>query len=564
MAEELKVRTARILGALVALALSLGVFVALPASNATATETKTGNIKISVNVPKGYDTRNLHINLVATDDYWGYQYIQPEQIKKISDTSFEYVGVPVGEGYFFDVWGNGLTETFSGNVQLLDDVVSFSVTAGKTTSKSITVPAASSPNGTGTAKIKVDLPEQTTAKYLSVSLFELVTEECIDGYYDDDFNLVCTEYIPVEDYYPAEYSSYKAKGSTFTFYGVKPNAHYVAVLEGPGMEPLYTGDTEDFYSLETFEVKPGKTTTSHFTPKISGYGSIRVPVYTDNPNGIYDVAIYKVSSDKKSRKFVQYGSGSLNGDAVVLRGVVPGKNYILEVASNIEQTTEVAEFTYYGGGKNWRKAKTFTVKKNTLTRLDPIKIGKATSPSKVNRNLTAPQINGTQKVGKVLTANPGTWDAKYAKLSYTWFANGKEISGANKSTLKVNSSLLGKSIKVRVTSRHPGFVSGSAESKSTAKIRKGVIKVTRAGKVSGKLSAGSTVKVSSFKLSVKTVSKKYQWYVDGKRVSGATKSTFKLPASAKGKSVRAKITVSKNGYKNLVLSIKATEKVAKK
>lgn len=560
MAEKIKVNAGRALGALIALALALSALVASPA---TAAPIRTGNVKIDVTVPAGYDTKDLHINLVGDDEGWLYL-VQPEQIKKLSDTSFEYIGVPEGDGYFFDIWGNGLNETFSGNVTNLDDVVTFSVTKSKTTSKKITATASSSPDDTGTAKIKVDMPTETTSKYLSVSLYELVTEECIDGYFDADFNLICTEYTPVEYYTRAEYTSYKQKGSTFTFYGVTPNAQYVAVLNGPGMDELYTGNTTEFTDAQTFSVKPGKTTTSHLTPKLKGYGTVRVPIYTDNPQGFYDVALYQLSADKKTRKFIQYGAASMSGDAVILRGVVPNKTYILEVATDIEPTTDVAKFTYYGGARTWKKAKTFKVSKNKLTSLSPIKIGKATSPSVINRNLTAPKISGTNKVGKTLTATPGTWDAQHAKVSYKWLADGKVISGANKSTLKVTAKLLGKSIKVRVTSRHPGFVSGTAESKSTPKIGKGKLTVLRSATITGKLKVGATVKAVAPKLSAKKATKKYQWYVDGKRAIGATKSTFKLPASAAGKTVRVKITASKAGYKTLEVTAKTAGKVAKR
>jgi hypothetical protein len=54
---------------------------------------------------------------------------------------------------------------------------------------------------------------------------------------------------------------------------------------------------------------------------------------------------------------------------------------------------------------------------------------------------------------------------------------------------------------------------------------------------------------------------KYQWKVDGAAVRGATDSTFKVPASAKGKRVAVVITGSRTGYVTKTVTSPSTSTV---
>ena len=71
-------------------------------------------------------------------------------------------------------------------------------------------------------------------------------------------------------------------------------------------------------------------------------------------------------------------------------------------------------------------------------------------------------------MGKKLTVKPGAWTPG-ASLSYRWFVNGKAVS--NKAKLTVTKAMRGKKITVRVTGTRPGYVSTSATSKATAKVK---------------------------------------------------------------------------------------------
>jgi hypothetical protein len=82
-----------------------------------------------------------------------------------------------------------------------------------------------------------------------------------------------------------------------------------------------------------------------------------------------------------------------------------------------------------------------------------------------------PSIDGKAKVGKTLTADPGAW-TKGAKLTYQWSANGKEIKGADKASLKLTKSLKGKRITVEVTGTRAGFTTLTKTSDKTAKVKR--------------------------------------------------------------------------------------------
>ncbi|WP_392840829.1 hypothetical protein [Streptomyces sp. LN500] len=78
-----------------------------------------------------------------------------------------------------------------------------------------------------------------------------------------------------------------------------------------------------------------------------------------------------------------------------------------------------------------------------------------------------PTISGTAKVGRTLKAGHGTWTPAPTSYTYQWYANGKAIKGATKSSLTLKSAQRGQKITVRVTARRTGHASGSATSNAT-------------------------------------------------------------------------------------------------
>ncbi len=97
-------------------------------------------------------------------------------------------------------------------------------------------------------------------------------------------------------------------------------------------------------------------------------------------------------------------------------------------------------------------------------------VGRTSRASTKVATAATPKISGTAKVGKKLTAKPGTWTSGM-KLAYRWYANGKAISKATASTYTVRKAQKGKRITVRVTGTKAGYPTVSRTSKATSKVR---------------------------------------------------------------------------------------------
>lgn len=80
-----------------------------------------------------------------------------------------------------------------------------------------------------------------------------------------------------------------------------------------------------------------------------------------------------------------------------------------------------------------------------------------------------PKISGTAKVGKTLKVKAGSW-TKGTKLTYQWFAGGKAIKHATKTSLKLVKAEKGKKLTVKVTGKHAGYTTATKTSRATKKV----------------------------------------------------------------------------------------------
>jgi hypothetical protein len=99
----------------------------------------------------------------------------------------------------------------------------------------------------------------------------------------------------------------------------------------------------------------------------------------------------------------------------------------------------------------------------TVTAAPPAKTVFAAQP--------VPKITGKAKVGAKLKAKASGWEAG-ATTAYQWYAGAKKIKGATKSTLKVKSAWVGKTIRVKVTVKKDGYQTAVKTSAKTAKVKK--------------------------------------------------------------------------------------------
>ncbi|WP_150119390.1 sunset domain-containing protein [Enteractinococcus helveticum] len=159
-----------------------------------------------------------------------------------------------------------------------------------------------------------------------------------------------------------------------------------------------------------------------------------------------------------------------------------------------------------------------------------------------------PKVSGTPKVGHTVTAQTGTW-TKGTKLTYQWLRNGKAISKATKKTYKPVAADVGKQLSVKVTGKKSGYKSVSKTSPKRAKTTRGTLTGARP-KVTGTTTVGKTLKVTRGKWTSGTTFS-YQWLRNGKAISGAKKSQYKLTSADRGKKISVRVTGKRSGYSTL-------------
>lgn len=175
--------------------------------------------------------------------------------------------------------------------------------------------------------------------------------------------------------------------------------------------------------------------------------------------------------------------------------------------------------------------------------------------------VAVPTVSGVASVGKKLTAAVATVIPATATVSYQWLRGGVAISGATASTYTVAKADGGFALAVTATATAGGYTTASATSAATVVVPKvftktGKATITGAAKVGKKLK----VKVSTFSPKP-TLS--YRWYANGKSIAKATKSTYTVTKSVKGKKLTVKVTAKRSGYATVVVTSKSTAKIKK-
>lgn len=82
-----------------------------------------------------------------------------------------------------------------------------------------------------------------------------------------------------------------------------------------------------------------------------------------------------------------------------------------------------------------------------------------------------PSISGKPRVGRTLTARPGSRTPAGVSLGYAWLRNGKAVAGATAKTYRLTRADKGKKVAVRVSATKAGIGSAAATSKPVGPIR---------------------------------------------------------------------------------------------
>ncbi|GAA2088142.1 DUF732 domain-containing protein [Aeromicrobium tamlense] len=171
-------------------------------------------------------------------------------------------------------------------------------------------------------------------------------------------------------------------------------------------------------------------------------------------------------------------------------------------------------------------------------------------------------VTGTLRVGQRLTASATGWTpVSPATRRYTWLVGGRIAQEGTSTMYTVPASAVGKSIVVQVRGERTGYAPITISSPATRAVARGVL-TTNMPRVFGSARYKGTLRASA-SWRPAPVTYRYQWYVGSKRISKATKSSYKIPKKYRGKKIRVRITAYKSGY-TTVSRYSGFTKIAKK
>jgi len=188
------------------------------------------------------------------------------------------------------------------------------------------------------------------------------------------------------------------------------------------------------------------------------------------------------------------------------------------------------------------------------------------------------QLSGDQMVGKTITAKLVIEGTRFdgTQLKYQWYRDGKLIDGATKTktlkssadlqaTYKLQAADKGKKISCKVTLQKAGYnnkvlqadanetvrAAGTSQKKTLPWVRPWATIGGMVGETAQvlELGTGNNYEWNSLPLNTK-VTYTYQWYRNGKRISGATNSTYTFKTTDVGKDVTVAVTYHAPGYQD--------------
>ncbi len=197
------------------------------------------------------------------------------------------------------------------------------------------------------------------------------------------------------------------------------------------------------------------------------------------------------------------------------------------------------------------------------------KSAKSARTKKVKRgafiSTTDPVVTGSIKAGMTLSATVGA-TPRASKVAFQWYRGTKRIGGATRSRYTTTSADVGKRLKVRATYLRSGYGSVARFSAATATIERGLQAVTpklvdTTPMVGQVLRITGASGIGSWGYGGATPA--YQWYRGSTAISGATKATYEVQAADLGRSLKVRVTGTRDGYAPASRTSAASSKVVK-
>ncbi|MFJ4339580.1 hypothetical protein [Streptomyces sp. NPDC088915] len=194
----------------------------------------------------------------------------------------------------------------------------------------------------------------------------------------------------------------------------------------------------------------------------------------------------------------------------------------------------------------------------TVTSVSAATVVKGTAPKATK----APAVSGTVRVGSKVTAVVGTWSPAPTSYAYQWRANGVAIAGATAAAYTLPASVVGKKLTVTVTAHRTGHLSGSAASAGYTVATGLAPKATKAPSLTGTVKVGRTLTLNRGTWTPAPTSYAYQWYANGRAISGATKTAFTPSRAQRGLRITVRVTALRTGHASGTAWTPATGAVA--
>jgi len=179
----------------------------------------------------------------------------------------------------------------------------------------------------------------------------------------------------------------------------------------------------------------------------------------------------------------------------------------------------------------------------------------------------APTLLGQVKVGSKVTAFISGWNPEPTGLAYQWLRGGALIRGATLGSYVPTAADAGKQLSVEVTATRPGYrqtvrVSAAQTVGALSSVVPKRFSSTPRPGITGAARAGKKLTVRPGAWQPARVTLRYQWLRNGKAISGARKTSYRLTAKDRGKRISVRVTGTKPGY-HTVSKVSSAKRVSR-
>jgi surface antigen len=178
------------------------------------------------------------------------------------------------------------------------------------------------------------------------------------------------------------------------------------------------------------------------------------------------------------------------------------------------------------------------------------------------RNVAAPSVSGTRRVGGQLVASRGSWTPKPASVRYRWLVGGRAVPGADTRKLRLNRHMRGKRVQVRVVASRLGYPRTTATSRATGKVEQGRFAQQRRPDLKGHAQVTRSLRVSPGSWSPRPKRVTYRWLADGKRLERSTSRKLRLGPGLVKARIAVEVTARRPGYAPRTRTLRADRRVA--